>query len=98
MGLLLFSSLTQFYWCIIKHLENTKLYSIEFLRTEMTSDPSNYHREYSPYGWYSLFQFEGSGIISVLKNSTEYSFVFFKCLLEMIGVDILCIGLSCASR
>ena len=48
----------------------------------MTSDPSNYHREYSPYGWYSLFQFEKSDVISVLKNSTEYSFVFFKCLLN----------------
>ena len=24
-----------------KHLQNTKLYSTEFLRTEMTSDPSN---------------------------------------------------------
>ena len=47
----------------------------------MTSDPSNYHREYSPYGSYSLFQFEGSDVISVLKNSIEYSFVFFKCLL-----------------
>ena len=47
----------------------------------MTSDPSNYHREYSPYGSYSLFQFEGSDVISVLKNSTEHSFVFFKCLL-----------------
>ena len=46
----------------------------------MTSDPSNYHREYSPYGSYSLFQFERSDIISVLKNSIEYSFVFFKCL------------------
>ena len=45
----------------------------------MTSDPSNYHREYSPYGSYSLFQ--GSDVISVLKNSTEYSFVFFKCSL-----------------
>ena len=44
----------------------------------MTPDPSNYHREYSPYGSYSLFQFEGSDVISVLKNSTEYSFVFFK--------------------
>ena len=30
---------------------------------------------------YSLFQFEGSDIISVLKSSTEYSSVFFKCLL-----------------
>ena len=48
----------------------------------MTSDPSNYHREYSPYGSYSLFQFEGSDVISVLKNSIEYSFVFFKCLVD----------------
>ena len=46
----------------------------------MTSNPSNYHREYSPYGSYSLFQFEGSDVISVLKNSVEYNFVFFKCL------------------
>ena len=48
----------------------------------MTSDPSKYHREYSPYASYSPFQFEGSDVISVLKNSIEYSFVFFKCLLE----------------
>ena len=27
---------------------------------------------------YSLFQFEGSDFISVLKNSLQYSFVFFK--------------------
>ena len=47
----------------------------------MTSDPWNNHREYSPYGSCSLFQFEGFDIISVLKNSIEYSFVFFKCLL-----------------
>ena len=33
--------------CIIKHLKHTKLYTIEFLRTEMTSYPSNYHKEYS---------------------------------------------------
>ena len=46
--------------------------------------PSNYHREYSPYGSYSLFQFEGSDVISVLKNSTEYSFVFVKCLLKFV--------------
>ena len=46
----------------------------------MTSDLSNYHREYSPDGSYSLFQFERSEAISVLKNSIEYSFVFFKCL------------------
>ena len=61
---------------IIKHLKHTKLYSIDFLRTEMTSYPSNYHREYSPHGSYSLFQFERSDVISVLKNSIEYSFVF----------------------
>ena len=66
--------------CIIKHLKHTKLNSIDFLRTEMTSDLSNYHREYSPYGSYSLFHFGRSDVISVLKNSTEYSFVFFKCL------------------
>ena len=81
MGWLLFSSSIQFYWCIIKHLKNTKLYSIEFLRTETTLDFSNYNREYSPYGSYSLFQFEGSDVTSVLRNSIEHSFVFFKCLL-----------------
>ena len=48
----------------------------------MTSDPSNYHREYSPYGSYSLFQCEESDVISVLKNSIDYTFVFFKCLLK----------------
>ena len=31
-------------------------------------------------GSYSLFQFERSDVISVLKNLPEYSFVFFKCL------------------
>ena len=34
----------------MKHLKNAKLYSVEFLKTEMLSDPSNYHREYSPDG------------------------------------------------
>ena len=43
----------------------------------MTSDSSNYHREYSPDGSYSLFQFERSDVISVLTISIEYSFVFF---------------------
>ena len=33
------------------------------------SDPSNYHRKYSPYGSYSLFQFDRSDVISVIKNS-----------------------------
>ena len=33
MGWLPFSSLI-YYWCIIKHLKNTKVCSIEFLRTE----------------------------------------------------------------
>ena len=61
--------------CIIKRLMQTKLYSIEFLRAETTSDLSNYHREYPPYSGHSLFQFEGSEVISVLKNSIEYSFV-----------------------
>ena len=49
----------------------------------MMSDPSNYHIEYSPDGSYSVFQFESFDIISVLKNSREYSFVFFKCLSQI---------------
>ena len=53
----------------------------------MTSDPSNYHRDHSPYGSYSLFQFERSDVIFVLKNSIAYSFVFFKCLI--VGQDPL---------
>ena len=48
----------------------------------MTSDPSDYHREYSLNGLYFLFQFDRSYVISVLKNSLEYSFVFVKCLIE----------------
>ena len=64
--------------CVIKRLKKTKLYSIAFLRAEMTSDPSNNHREYSPYGSYSLFKFEHSDIVSVLENSIEYSFAFFS--------------------
>ena len=64
--------------CIIKHLKNTKLYYVEFLRTEITSDPSKYHRECSLDGSYSLFQSEMSNVISVLKNSVKYSFVFFE--------------------
>ena len=49
----------------------------------MTSDPSNYHREYSRYGSYSPFQFEDlTSFLSLKKLSIEYSFVFlFKCLL-----------------
>ena len=47
----------------------------------MTSDPSNYLRENSPDGSYSPFQFERSDVISVLKSSIEYNFVFFKCLI-----------------
>ena len=44
----------------------------------MTSDLSNYHREYSPYSSYSLFKFETSDVISALKNSIEYSSVFIR--------------------
>ena len=69
--------------CNIKHFINIKLYYIEFLSTEMTSDPSNYHRESLPDGSYSLFQFERSDVISVVKNSIEYSFVFFSMLTEL---------------
>ena len=57
--------------------------AIEFLGTEMTSDPSNYDRQYPSYGSYSLFQ---SGVICVLKNSIGYSFVF------SINISALCHG------
>ena len=56
------------------------------------SDPSNYHREYLPYGSYSLFQFERSDVISVLKNSIEYSSVFFKCLSDQTFCQLLKTG------
>ena len=55
---------------IIKHL-NTKLYSIEFLRTEVTSGPSNYHREYSLYGSYLYFGLRD--LTSFLSLSTQWS-------------------------
>ena len=48
---------------------------MELLRTEMTSDLSNYHSEYSPDGSYSLIQFVVSDDISVFKNSVEFSFL-----------------------
>ena len=54
----------------IEHLKNTKLYSIEFLRTQMMSDPQT-EIEYEPSGEYSLRCFEGYDLISVLKNSIE---------------------------
>ena len=41
----------------------------------MTLDLSNYHRDYPADSSYSLFQFERSDAISVLKQSIEYSFV-----------------------
>ena len=49
----------------------------------MTSDLPNYHGEYSHNSSHSLFQCERSDVISVLKNSIEYSFVFFKCLVAL---------------
>ena len=61
---------------------NTKilLYSTEFLRTEMTSE-----REYSSDISYSLFYLERSDVISVLKNAIEYTFVFFRYSVILIG-------------
>ena len=44
----------------------------------MTSDSSKYHREYSPYGSYSPFHFEGSDVITVLKNSLEYNITYLS--------------------
>ena len=59
---------------------NTVLYLVFQDRNDIR--PSNYHREYSPEGLYSLFRFGRSDVISVLKNSIEYSFVFFNWLIE----------------
>ena len=59
--------------CVIKHLKNTKLYSVDFPRTEMTLYPSNHHREHSLAGSCNLFQFEGSDVNCVLKSSMKYS-------------------------
>ena len=50
--------------------------------TEMTPEPPNYHRECLNDGSYSLFQFERSNVIFVLESSAQYSFVFFKCLMD----------------
>ena len=49
----------------------------------MTSDQSNYHRGYSPDGLYSLFQFEGSDVISVLKKLNRDC---IECLLVQIAI------------
>ena len=64
------------------------------------SDPSYYHREYSPDDSYSLFQFETSDAISVLKNSIEYSFVFFACIIVFLAIhfgNLMSIELSSQS-
>ena len=43
----------------------------------MTSDPSNYHREYSPHGSYSLFQclFEDSHGLRSLGTTSSSDFL-----------------------
>ena len=68
----------------VKRSRNALLFSVEFLRTEITPDPSNYHRQYSPKGLYSLSVsgFEMSDIISIFKTSIEYCFVIVKCLIR----------------
>ena len=43
---------------------------------DFVRDPSNYHRESSLDGSYSLFQSESSDVISVLKNSNRVQFCF----------------------
>ena len=50
---------------MMKHLKNTKLYSIKILRTEIMSDP----REFSPDSSYPLFQSEESDVISMALYS-----------------------------
>ena len=42
----------------------------------MTSDITNYQREYSPGGSYSSFQFEGSDLISVSSKLNKVKSVY----------------------
>ena len=52
----------------MKDLKKTKLCSNVFLIIEMTFSPSNCHRIHSPNGSYSLFQFDESDVIFMLKK------------------------------
>ena len=81
MGWLLFSSLIQFYRCIIKHLKEHKtvLYWVFVDRNDVRSLKLS-QRILALRLVFSI-QFKGSDVISVLKNSIEYNFVFFKCLI-----------------
>ena len=52
------------------------------LAHDVSARAGDYHREYSLHGSYSLCESERSDVISVLKSSIEYSFVFLECLME----------------
>ena len=57
-----------------KHLKNTKLYSIQFLRTEMTSDLSNSNRGYIDTSRQtSIFCDSLRGLTSFLSSKTQQS-------------------------
>ena len=64
-----------------------KFSSVEFLRTKMASDLSNYHREYSPHGSYSLFPLEGSDLISIPNN--EYGVQLYVLYVFMTDTFVL---------
>ena len=52
----------------LKHIKNAKLYFVEFLRREMTSDSTNYHRKYRPI--YSV-KFSASSGDQLEYNSSQ---------------------------
>ena len=68
--------------CIIKHLKSAKPYSIEFSGQnwrQISQTITKNTRLTARILYFSL-----RGLISVIKNSLEYSFVFFKCLIVTI--------------
>ena len=69
------------HWFIRENIEVDSIISVFGLSNYGLIAIQFYHL--MPYDLYSLSQFERSDLISVLKNSMEYSFVFFKCLSEM---------------
>ena len=62
-----------------------KFYILHTTRNDkLTSWLNSEFQLYEPYGSFSLFQSERFGVISVLKNSIEYSLVFFNFLKNQI--------------
>ena len=74
----LFNSILLVYYKRLKE-HKTVLYSVFENRNDVRSFKLSQRILALRLGSYSLFQFEGFEVISVRKNSIEYSFVFFRC-------------------